>query len=307
VALAVGSYALYVYLQPEQLPEGVIYGNGRVEATEVHIGSEVGGRVVESNVVEGRTFRKGDLLVRIDDSDYKLQLAEAQANRLALVQGRGKTQAAVHVGQHHTMTAESNVRRYRALVASNDISKQQEEVVENSLSEAQGLLAGGQASVAQVDAQIAAADRAIALIQDQIAKCRIVAPADGTILIRSVEPGEVIAAGEPLAVMADLTRLELKIYVPETDLGRLKLGGGARVGTDAFPGHLSNAAIERIDQEAQFTPRDIHMPDERVRTVFGVTLLVSNTHGMLKPGMPVDAWVKWRDDVAWPAHLIVPE
>jgi HlyD family secretion protein len=307
LALAAGSYALFVYLQPEQLPDGIIYGNGRVEAIEVRIASEVAGRVVESAVVEGRAFRKGDLLVRIDDTDLKIQLGEAQANRLALVQSREKTMAVVHVGQHHTMTAESNARRYRTLAGTSDVSKQQVESIENTLSEAQGLLAGGQASVAQIDAQIAGADNAIALIQDQMVKCRVTAPSDGTILVKSVEPGEVVAAGQPLAVMADLAHLELKIYVPEYDLGRLKLGGGARVATDAFPNHFAPASIKRIDQEAQFTPRDIHMPDERARTVFGVTLGVLNPHGELKPGMPVDAWVKWRDDVAWPARVVVPE
>lgn len=307
VALAAGSYAVYLYLQPPQLPAGLLYGNGRVEATEVRIASEVGGRIVDSRLVEGRVFRKGELLLQIDDTDLKLQLAQAEADRLALSQSRLKTLAAVHVAGHHTVTAQINAGRYRTLAADNIVSKQQRDVVENSLSEAQGLLQGSQAAVAQIDAQIAAADKAIALLKDQIVKARVLAPSNGTILIKAVEPGEVVAPGQNLAVLADLTDLELKIYIPEADIGRVKLNDTARVVTDAFPEHFAAARVERIDQQAQFTPRDIHMPDERARTVFGVTLDVKNPHGELKPGMPVDAWIKWQDGASWPGRLIVPE
>lgn len=307
IVLAIFSYGLYLYLQPVPLPDGIIYGNGRVEATEVRIASEVAGRIVESRLVEGRVFRKGDLLVQIDDTDLKLRLKQAQADRLALLQNRAKTLVAMRVAGHHTMTAGSNAARYRALIAAGAASQQQNEAVANTLSEAQGLLQGSQATLAQIDAQIASADKAIALIQDQIVKSRVVAPNNGTLLVKMAEPGEVVAAGQPLAVMADLTRLELKIYVPEAQIGLIKLGAAGRVGTDAFPNHYAEAFVERIDQEAQFTPRDIHMPDERARTVFGVTLAVFNPHGEFKPGMPVDAWLKWRNDQAWAARLVVPQ
>ena len=124
IVLAGSSYGLYVYLQPKPLPDGILYGNGRVEATEVRIASEVAGRIVESRLVEGRIFRKGDLLVQIDDTDLKLRLAQAQADRLALNRNRAKTSAAVQVAGHHTMTAESNATRYRNLAAAGAASQQ---------------------------------------------------------------------------------------------------------------------------------------------------------------------------------------
>ena len=307
VAVAVASYGLYLYLQPTKLPDGILYGNGRVEATEVRIASEVGGRIIESRLVEGRVFHRGDLLVRIDDTDLKLRLAQAQADRLVLARGRLKTAALVQTARHHTGTAATNATRYRNLAAANIVSAQQREVVENSLSDARGGLSGGEAALSQIAAQLESSDKAIALIQDQIKKTRILAPQDGTVLIKAVEPGEVVAAGQNLAVMADITHLELKVYVPEADIGRIKLGGEGRVGTDAFPGHYAVAFVERIDQEAQFTPRDIHLPEERATTVFGVTLAVANPHGELKPGMPVDAWLKWKSDREWPTRLVVPQ
>jgi HlyD family secretion protein len=307
VAVAALSYALYVYLRPVSLPAGILYGNGRIEATEIRIASDISGRVVLSNIVEAQTFKKGDLLLQVDDTDLELRLAQARADRLALSESRGKMLAAVKVAGHHSHTAETNVGRYRALASAGAVSQQERDVAENSLSEEQGLLQGSRSAVAQIDAQIASADQAIARLQNQIAKSHIVAPRDGTILLKMIESGEVIASGQPLAVIADLSRLELKIYVPESDLGRVKLRDPARVATDALPGNFAEATVERIDSQAQFTPRDIHMPEERTRTVFGVTLVVLNLHGELKPGMPADAWVKWRDEVPWPARLVVPQ
>lgn len=111
VALAALSYALYVYLQPVALPAGILYGNGRIEATEARIASEVAGRVVRSNIVEGQSFRKGDLLLGVDDADLRLRLSEAKADRLALIEGRGKVRAAVDVAGHH-----SPVRHYLDIV-----------------------------------------------------------------------------------------------------------------------------------------------------------------------------------------------
>jgi HlyD family secretion protein len=100
--------------------------------------------------------------------------------------------------------------------------------------------------------------------------------------------------------------LELKVFIPEADIGRIKLGDQARVKTSAFPDRFYGARVSRVDQQAQFTPRDIHMPEERTRMVFGITLDVANPTGELKPGMPVDAWIRWKDGVGWPDKLVIP-
>ena len=100
--------------------------------------------------------------------------------------------------------------------------------------------------------------------------------------------------------------MDLRVFIPERDIGKVALGDPARVRVDAFPDRLFDASITRVDQRAQFTPRDIHMPEERVRLVFGVTLDLANPDGILKPGMPADAWILWRDDTPWPERLMVP-
>jgi len=127
------------------------------------------------------------------------------------------------------------------------------------------------------------------------------------VLERLAEPGEVVAAGQPVAVVADLERVTLKVYVSEADLGRIRLDAPARIRVDAFADRWFPARVARVDAQAQFTPRDVHMEDERVRTVYGVTLEALNPDGLLKPGMPADAWILWDAASGWPAQLAIPE
>lgn len=67
---------------------------------------------------------------------------------------------------------------------------------------------------------------------------------------------------------------------------------------------MANIGKVKLDARAQFTPKDVHMPDECARPVFGVTLAVDNTKGYLKPGMPADAWVRWQPDMSWPEEIL---
>ncbi|MDX8477928.1 HlyD family efflux transporter periplasmic adaptor subunit [Mesorhizobium sp. VK24D] len=306
VVLAVGSYALYAYLQPSALTAGLVYGNGRIEATEVRIGSEIAGRVAESRLVEGLPVSAGDLLVRIDDTELSLRLAQSRAERETVARALAKARAQLEVAHHHAETAKADVERYRSLAANDTVSRQRLEQAENAFQEAQGQVTALEATLSEAEAQVTAADKGVAVLEDQVGRTRITAPAAGTILVKASELGEVVAPGQSLAVMADLSRLELKLFVPERDLAKIKLGVPARVVTDAFPDHFATAAVTRVDETAQFTPRDIHMPDERVQTVFGITLAVDNPRGELKPGMPADAWIKWDEAATWPDRLAVP-
>lgn len=305
-ALAAVSYGLFLYLSPAPMPEGILYGNGRIEGTEVRIGTEVSGRIVESTLVEGRRVARGDLLVRVDDADLRIRLAQAAADQAALARERVRVEEELRTARHHLQTTESDVRRYRELQERGTVSPQRLEQAENTFQEARGRISFLQASIAEIDARLEAARQNSRLIQSQIDKSEIRAPIDATILIKGVEAGEVVQPGRTVAVLVDLSRLELRVFVPEREIGRIKLGDMARVRTDTFPDRFWDATVIRVDQRAQFTPRDIHMPSERVTMVFGVTLSLANPSGELKPGMPADSWIRWQGQRPWPDQLVVP-
>jgi HlyD family secretion protein len=156
------------------------------------------------------------------------------------------------------------------------------------------------AAVETAQAEIQSAEAGRALAKANLDDMRVTAPFGGTVLRKLAEAGEVVAPGTPLVTLVDLTRLYAKVYVSETDVGRVSLGDPARVYTDAFPGRPFEAAVTEVSQQAEFTPRDVHTREERARQVFAVKLGLANPDGILKPGMPADARIRWNPQAAWP-------
>jgi HlyD family secretion protein len=219
---------------------------------------------------------------------------------------REASEAELKLWRHHKKVAEADLDRYRQLEKSGTVTPQRLDEAENTAKEAAGRVAALVAQIASFEARITAAQRERDLVALKIRKTRVGAPISATVLVKTAEVGEFLQPGSPVAVLVDLSRITLKIYLPEAEIGKVKLSAPARVRVDAFPQRLFDARVDRVDQQAQFTPRDIHMPEERVRLVFGVTLSLENPDGILKPGMPADAWILWQEDASWPEHLIVP-
>ena len=305
-AVILVSYGLFVFLKGPSLDPRVLYGNGSIEGTDVKVGSEVAGRVIESNVIEGREVQQGEVLVRIDETDFELKRRQVEAEREALSNALPQIQAELEAARHHAATAEDDLKRYRSLRSSGTASAQKEEQAENAAAAAASKVVALEAKLRETTSQEQAAEQAVGLAASQIEKSIIRAPKKGVITVKGVEPGEVVAPGQTLAILVDMSRLELRVFIAEKDLAKIKVGAAARVRVDSFPQRHFDARVSRIEQEAQFTPREVHMPDERSRMVFGVVLSLSNPDGALKPGMPADAWILWDGAKGWPESLIVP-
>lgn len=127
----------------------------------------------------------------------------------------------------------------------------------------------------------------------------VVAPFDGTIATRVAEPGEVLVPGAAIVTMVDLSKIYLRGFVPEGDIGRVKLKQTARIYLDSNPRIAIDAVVSRIDPEASFTPENTYFRDERVKQVVGVKLLIKNPTGAAKPGMPADGEILVEGNT-WP-------
>jgi HlyD family secretion protein len=182
------------------------------------------------------------------------------------------------------------------------------DVADKALAQAQSNLALAQASRQTVDVkrqQVNALQQTRLAIVAQISEAeanlaerKIVAPADGTILSRPVEVGDVVSPGSPVFVMVDMNRLYVKVYIPEPDIAKLKLGDPADVSVDAFPGRTFPARITKIYEQAEFTPKNVETQEERLKLVFGVELSFVQPDGLLKPGMPADGAIHWTPSAA---------
>jgi HlyD family secretion protein len=115
------------------------------------------------------------------------------------------------------------------------------------------------------------------------------APIDGLIVSLAAREGEVVAPGATILTIADLDRIRLTVYVPETLIGQISLGQDVRVTVDSFPGREFQGAVMHIADSAEFTPRNVATQEERIHLVFAIEVGLDNEDGALKPGMPADA------------------
>jgi multidrug resistance efflux pump len=143
------------------------------------------------------------------------------------------------------------------------------------------MLEQARASLKQVQAQLS-------LLEAQMEKLAVRAPQDGVVLVRSVQPGEVLQAGMTAMTLAKLDRLTVTVYLPENRYGEVSLGDIATLSVDSFPGETFSATVTRIADQAEYTPRNVQTKEERQTTVYALELSVENPDGKLKPGMPID-------------------
>jgi HlyD family secretion protein len=151
-----------------------------------------------------------------------------------------------------------------------------------------------------LEAQLEQARAALTEAKSVLDDLTIHAPAGGIVTTRIVDEGEVVAAGSPLFDIVDLDRLYLKVYIPEKEIGKVRLGLPARIYTDAFPDEPFAARVRYIASQAEFTPKEVQTPDERVKLVYAVKLyLEENPDHRLTPGLPADAVIRWKEGAPW--------
>ncbi|GAB4355334.1 MAG: efflux RND transporter periplasmic adaptor subunit [Immundisolibacter sp.] len=151
-----------------------------------------------------------------------------------------------------------------------------------------------------LEAQLEQARAALVEAQSVADDLLIHAPASGIVTTRIVDEGEVVAAGSPLFDIVDLDRLYLKVYIPEKEIGKVRLGLPARIYTDALPDQPFPATVRYIASQAEFTPKEVQTPDERVKLVYAVKLyLEENPEHRLTPGLPADAVIRWKEEAPW--------
>lgn len=143
--------------------------------------------------------------------------------------------------------------------------------------------------IAILEAQVEQARAALETLLTQRAQMEIVAPSDGVVVDVPVHVGEVAARGATLVAVADLRTVQLTVYLPETQVGQVRVGESVRVVVDSFPGRTFPGTVVHIADSAEFTPRNIATEEERVNLVYAVEIELENDDGSLKPGMPADA------------------
>lgn len=278
---------------------GAIEASGTIEGTDIHVASQVLGQIHEVRVREGSQVTRGDTLVVVDATEYRLQLNQARATmraqqaayRLAV---EGSRREDIIQAEAAARTATADYQRMKDLLASQTVTQKQYDDAYARYVAAeqtyQKLLAGARAEeIAGARARAEAAEAQVELLEKKLQDCWITSPSSGTVTLRVVEPGEFAAVGREVVRVTYLDRVELTIYVNETELGRVRLGQRADVRVDSAPERRFEGTVVYISPVAEFTPKNVQTKEERTKLVFAVRLEVENPDGTLKPGLPADA------------------
>jgi HlyD family secretion protein len=204
-------------------------------------------------------------------------VSELQRNRA--VSDEQQAQATLEAARQRAQAAQGQLKSATASLSNAPMREQQAAAVSGQINQ--------QSSA--VSAALANLDQARANLRD----LTIRAPFTGTVLTRTAEPGEVLAAGTPVVTMLNLEKIYLRGFIPEGDIARVKLGQSAHIFLDDDPAHKHpyDAYVMRIDPEAMFTPENTYFQSDRVQQVFGVKLGLRGGFGAAKPGMPADGQI----------------
>lgn len=277
----------------------------RVRAVEEQVRA-LDQRLVAANSQLGMTERQVTLQIEQTTAAQREAEARLRRARSSLVQAeRDAQRAAVLVAKELVAPQEGEHARLTADMAAQSVKEAEEALESSGKQVALARLGLEQVAILRAERDALARQRGQALAQlaeqqSHVVDFSVKSPIDGRVLTRTVERGERVEPGTPLFTLVDLDRLYVKIYVPEPSIGKVALGQEARVSVDAYPGRAFPARVSRISQEAEFTPKNVETREERVKLVFAVEVaLAENPGGVLKPGMPADAAIRWRPDAPW--------
>jgi HlyD family secretion protein len=308
-------------------PEGTLFVSGRIDGDTVDISPKRDGKIVELTVREGDSVEAGQVVARISSPQDEAQVEAQKANvvenerklsealsagpaRVALAEANLAASQAEYVRwQAELQQAEIDAKRYPPLAesgavseelayqhetrlkvarASTDASHKQVLAAEASLQQAKAQLE----QIATARANLASSKAQLQRFEANVNDLTITAPIAGTILTRSAEPGRVIAAGQTIFTMVDLHRLYLRGFIPEVNVGKVKVGQQAQVYLDSNPNEAVPAEVIRIDPQVMFTPENTYFKSDRVKQVMGVKLGLKGAYGFAKPGMPADGRIQ---------------
>lgn len=312
VALAAGAWLLWQQ-RNEDLAHGFISGSGIIEVTQVDVASEIPGRLAERIADEGAMLDKGDPVARLDDREYRLQVeralaakAAAEARHRLMVAGARAQEldqalAALEAAEGELRLRQRDHDRMSELLESGVVSRSEAERTDTALVNALAARDQAQArfsllregfrseEIEETRARLRLAEKELELAELNLARCEIFAPIAGRVLSKSREPGEMVQPGTPIVTLGDLSRPWVNVYVGERSLGRVWLGMEAEVTVDSYPQQPFRGRVTFIADRAEFTPKNIQTPEERVKLVYRLKIEIEPRAQVLKPGMPADA------------------
>jgi len=310
IAVGVVAFFGYQYFQSKRnaVPEGIAYGNGRIEAKLADVSAKEALRVKDILVDEGDLVTPGQVLVHLDTVTLDAQLAEANANVAAANERLAVAEATITKVKSQIKLARIEADRSRKLVAENAGSQREYDVRKASVETHTAALAEAEAQRETARREVTVAEANAATVQTRIDDATLKSPVLGRVLYRLAEPGEVLAAGGKALTLVNLEDVYMEIFLPAAEAAAVKVGAEGRLTVDYEPGRSAIGYVSFVSPEAQFTPKEVETKSEREKLVFRVKIQVPKslvTHYVqhIKTGVRGVGYVKISESAVWPDWL----
>ena len=308
--LAAATLAAYQYRAPLAAWLGLgpttnaIVVSGNIEAHESLLSFKtVQSRIVALPFDEGQWVKEGTVIARVDDADYREQLAMSEAALEVRRRELAATEQSLIAATKTVASDEADLEQKRSDAQRDDtlakqgfvsttVREQAATVVRQAtaaLERDQALQRAAERNIDLARATVQSAMEAVKLAQIVLGYTTLTSPFDGVVLVRQAELGEAVAPGTPVVTLADLDHVWLRAYINEPDIGKVRHGQEAVVTTDTYPGKKYSGRISFIAETAEFTPKSVETHAERVTLVYRIRIDIDNPTHELVPGMPADA------------------
>jgi len=267
-------------------------GYGNFEATEVTVAIGSQGKLMQFDVNEGDELKKGAFVGYVDTIQLDLKRQQLMVSKAVISAKSRGVLSQIDVINAKLKTAMTNKERAENLLNDNAGTQKQLDDINGEIDVLKQQKQSVEIQNAPAINEIKSIDVQIDEINDQIQKCKIINPIDGTVLEKYVEASEMNSFGKPLYKIADLSNMTLRVYVSEKQLADIRVSQEVTVKIDTQDGMKSYpGTIIWIASEAEFTPKIIQTKEERVALVYAIKIRVKNEDGSLKIGMPAEMWL----------------
>jgi len=308
IVLALGGYIFYESGDGQTVPEGIVQGNGRLEAVQIDVSTKIPGRVEQVHRSEGDLVRPEDELARIDSAELRAKLERAKAEVASARSQVAQANAIVIQVEAQLKLTEQELARAKKLVAQGHTSQEVYDTRVSNRDVAKANLAAAEAQVVSRERGVDAALAAQAELETQIKDTVIVSPTVGRVLYQLAQAGEVLPAGGKVMTLVNLTDVYMEIFLPAGVAHRLAIGSEARIVIDGADFAVP-ANVTFVSPQAQFTPKQVETQNEREKLMFRVKVrvppeLVEKHIDLVKTGIRGVAYVRpGLTPPDWPAWL----
>jgi HlyD family secretion protein len=310
VAVAAAAFGGYWYWKARQgaLPEGIAFGNGRIEGKLVDVAAKEPLRVKTIFVDEGNLVKPGQVLVQLDTVTLDANLAEANASVAAAEERLALANASIAKQKSEIALANIEVNRSRNLVREGAGSQRELDVRRTRVETTKAGYDEAVAALQTAKQQVEVAKANAATIQTRINDATLKSPVTGRVLYRLAEPGEVLGAGGKALTLVNLEDIYMEIFLPSEQAARTKIGAEARITVDYAPNRAVAGHVSFVSPEAQFTPKEVETRSEREKLMFRVKIqlpkaLASQYVESIKTGVRGVGYVKVDQSAVWPPWL----